>query len=1065
MVGLLREYIMSPAYNRYPRRETLTSDMQGTVPIRVSGSPLLRHVRRKVDGNAVPSALSSIRRNRRAPANCGMVHGVLHRDPAPGSTAWQQGSIETRPRGYERGVCSDLGPGHFLFMKGGLGEVFRDETITIKQDGNTCNIQYNPPDAQSDTLYTQVLSDDSHGRFDDHMEEAAEILRFSAHVPTTTDHQSAEVTMMLSFAGSQFWGKYNRKDGKSLSLLAHSLDVAVVFRALCDLNGMRRSLASSTKTLLTDKHLDRLASLAMLHDIGKANLGFQDKIVKGHDSRVGHIGELAPLFGDEELRTSFLLSLPKGIETWFSSSDSADSYFFAIFSHHGRPAVFPNIRSGNYLMARSTWWRPDSLRDPIQAIREVSAFAERSFPLSLSVSTTPLPDEPGFHHRFAGLVMLADWLGSHDHWFPIERVEAEERLARDLKVAPQLLLSVGLDARSYRPVLKNVGEDFESRFERSPFPLQEIVDKLDTDDPDTRLLIAESETGSGKTEAALNWFCKLFVAGKVDSLYFALPTRVAARELYERICGTIERWFPDPNCRPVTLLAVPGYAQIDGQSVERLIPDAESANLWQDDPKIRDLERHWAGARPKRFLAATVAVGTIDQSLLSVVQTAHAHLRSVCLDRSLLVVDEVHASDLYMSRLLRCLLSHHLGVGGYAMLLSATLGSRAQHDYIRIAKPGSVSPDFQTAIKAPYPSLTLSSGRVVAASSLRHTKEVRFDMRPWAFCPHEAVDQVLVPALEAGARVLVVMNTVARAISMLRAVEANDAIRSSWLFRCNDHICVHHGRFAPEDRAVLDKAVSVRLGKESPPGPVLLIGTQTLEQSLDIDADLLVTDLAPSDVLLQRVGRLKRHNRVRPTGYGDARCIVLVPDRDLESALDSRGEVSADFKRVGFGSVYEDLRSLEFTHRTLKEKSVFVIPDDNRFLVERATHPEILDSLDGERWARHRSLVYGKDLAKAVAASTIANLFDCYFGEMEFAETGRAVSTRLGVDQLLVALSRQVTSPFGKVLSEISIPGHMAPKELDEELVMVEDEGGDVIILRYGERRYQYSRYGLEDVP
>ncbi len=86
---------------------------------------------------------------------------------------------------------------------------------------------------------------------------------------------------------------------------------------------------------------------------------------------------------------------------------------------------------------------------------------------------------------------------------------------------------------------------------------------------------------------------------------------------------------------------------------------------------------------PKRFLAATVAVGTIDQALLSIVQTAHAHLRSVCLDRSLLVVDEVHASDLYMSRLLRSLLTHHLGVGGYAMLLSATLGSRALNESFR----------------------------------------------------------------------------------------------------------------------------------------------------------------------------------------------------------------------------------------------------------------------------------------------------------------------------------------------------------------------------------------------
>jgi CRISPR-associated endonuclease/helicase Cas3 len=869
---------------------------------------------------------------------------------------------------------------------------------------------------------------------------------------------------MTTPAGSRFWGKYQAKTGKSLSLLAHSLDVAVVFRALCDLDGIRRTLANSTDGLLTDEHLDRLAALAMLHDIGKANLGFQDKILHNPHAHVGHIRELAPLIGDEELSGMLLESLPRNVVTWFSSTNSADSYFFAIFSHHGRPVRFLDAKSGSYWLARDEWWHPDSCRDPIRAITDISSFTEVAFPRAFLASASPLPDEPRFHHRFAGLVMLADWIGSHSHWFPIERATAEDRLARDLKAAPELLRSVGLDAKPLRPILMNAGDGFQSRFGLSPLPLQEIADRLDPDDPDTDLVIAESETGSGKTEAALNWFCKLFVAGKVDSMYFALPTRVAARELYERISNTIRSWFPDPNCRPVTLLAVPGYAQIDGHPVERLIPDAETANLWQDDQEVRSLERHWAGAMPKRFLAATVAVGTIDQALLSVVQTAHAHLRSVCLDRSLLVVDEVHASDLYMSRLLRSLLAHHLGVGGYAMLLSATLGSRALNEYVQLTEPGSVLPDLQTATRAPYPSLTLSGGRTLATSSARRTKQVHFDIREWAFSPEQAIDQVLAPALQAGARVLVVMNTVARAVNMFRAAENSSAIDDAWLFECRGRACAHHGRFAPEDRAVLDATVSARLGKHSPPGPVLLIGTQTLEQSLDIDADLLVTDLAPSDVLLQRVGRLHRHDRARPLGYDSACCIVLVADRDLETALTGRGEVSGDFKRIGYGSVYEDLRSLELTYRVLREKPTALIPEDNRLLVERATHPEALDSLLGERWTEHRNLICGQGLAKAIAADTITNMFDRYFGQIEFVEAGRAVATRLGADQLHLPLNRQVTSPFGKTLAHMVIPGHMAPCELKDGFITVEEEGGGVIILRCEERRYQYSKYGLEEI-
>ena len=107
---------------------------------------------------------------------------------------------------------------------------------------------------------------------------------------------------------------------------------------------------------------------------------------------------------------------------------------------------------------------------------------------------------------------------------------------------------------------------------------------------------------------------------------------------------------------------------------------------------------------------------------------------------------------------------------------------------------------------------------------------------------------------------------------------------------------------------------------------------------------------------------------------------MLVPDRSLETALGPRGKVSSTFKRLGYGSVYEDLRSLELTCRFLKQHPRAVIPDDNRLFVEQATHPESLESLAGEKWLEHGNLIYGKGLAKEITASTISNLFDKYFG-------------------------------------------------------------------------------------
>ena len=326
--------------------------------------------------------------------------------------------------------------------------------------------------------------------------------------------------------------------------------------------------------------------------------------------------------------------------------------------------------------------------------------------------------------------------------------------------------------------MRRLGTGFQDRFRLPPRPLQQAVDELDPNDPDVRLLIAESETGSGKTEAALNWFCKLFAAGKVESLYFALPTRVAARELYERVRSYISNWFPHEGQRPTVLLAVPGYAQVDGVDPKSVLASPEDANLWQDDDGARRFDRHWAAERPKRFLAATVAVGTIDQALLSIVQTGHAHLRSACLNRSLLVVDEVHASDQYMAELLRALLDHHLNVGGYALLLSATLGSAARQTFLQKSATPHVS--FEDAVSAPYPALTLANGSFIPTKSHKQrSKVVSFQTKQYMFQTQQIIEDIL-PALRAGARVLIVLNTVGRVIDVFRDIWANPDIPREW---------------------------------------------------------------------------------------------------------------------------------------------------------------------------------------------------------------------------------------------------------------------------------------------
>lgn len=862
-----------------------------------------------------------------------------------------------------------------------------------------------------------------------------------------------------------FWGKFDGKTGVALPLISHCLDVGMVFYHLCRLQGIRRTLLCSTKQDLTEGHIARLAVLATLHDVGKANLGFQDKVYDPHAPRAGHIRELLPLLLEEDLAEAFLQALPTGMATWFADIPSANSLLFAAFSHHGKPFAIDDSHWSTYLNAKTKWWHGDQHRDPMKAVAEVSSFARQAFPQAFASDVTALPTEPHFHHRFAGLVMLADWIGSHEYWFPITPSRPDERQERNLPVIPKLLRCIGLDPRAWRSPLQERGDTFALRFGFPPHPLQRTIDQLSPTDEATRLLVAESETGSGKTEAALNWFAKLFTAGKVDSMYFALPTRVAARDLYARVNAYVHEWYPNPEDRPVTLLAVPGYTQVDGQPASTLLPTADEGNISQDDEDNAFLERHWAAERPKRFLAATIAVGTIDQALLASVQSAHAHMRSVCLERSLLVVDEVHASDLYMSYLLKHLLRNHLGAGSYAMLLSATLGSKALSGFINSPHANGAVPSLDTAISTPYPLLTLKDGRQIQGGTVGGNKRVQFDVLPLANSLDELVSKEIIPALRVGARILVVMNTVDRAITMLKALEANASIDRDFLFRCNGQICPHHGRFSPQDRLLLDVTIRERLGKDSPGGPIAVVGTQTLEQSLDIDGDLLITDLAPADVLLQRVGRLHRHNRQRPASFKMARCVVLVPEKDIANGLTAKGEASWEFKKMGFGSVYEDLRILALTLSFLRQQSVLSIPDDNRLFVEMATHPERLCSLVGERWMQHQIKVEGSDIAKGVTASYMVADYSKYFGDVEFKDYGRRVTTRLGANTLCFSLSKSVVSPFGQILDELYVPSHLVPAVGEEMMMCVEGKEGEDLIMTYEKRSYRYGRHGLEVIP
>lgn len=314
-------------------------------------------------------------------------------------------------------------------------------------------------------------------------------------------------------------------------------------------------------------------------------------------------------------------------------------------------------------------------------------------------------------------------------------------------------------------------------------------------------------------------------------------------------------------------------------------------------------------------------------------------MRSACLARSLLVVDEVHASDVYMERLLVNLLDQHRAAGGEALLLSATLGAAARTRLLlgseRAAKKATPAPD--AAKDVPYPAMSwVEAGRVVS-----HKKDGRGRGKVVAVEPSPAIaepDAVAAIALDAagrGAKVLVVRNTVRDAVATVRALQALAPDHPA-LFRLDGIATLHHGRFARSDRVRLDGAVEAAIGKTRPVGPLIVVGTQTLEQSLDIDADFLIADLAPIDVLLQRIGRLHRHDRTRPTGFAAPRATVLVPqsfDATLTALASGRSGPH------GFGFVYDNLIALAASARLAARRARAPRPPAGAIGPRRAHRP------------------------------------------------------------------------------------------------------------------------------
>lgn len=802
----------------------------------------------------------------------------------------------------------------------------------------------------------------------------------------------------------RFWAKLDDDRTTWHPLVGHSADVAAVLACmLAPGSALRDRLARSAgRQTLSPAERAALVYLAALHDMGKVNHGFQSKALPKEQRRslplAGHVKVLLESLDYAPLAEVVL----EGLSPLGPDRDAALDLWQAAICHHGRPWSIQTTSRSHAL------WQPDAVRDPLAELRRLIALARRWSGLEEHGVTSVPPAVPAFTHLFAGLLTLADWIGSTEDAFPLNPAadddpegyweEARSRAGRacaGIGIVPGTTV-VSLDGLS---LLKQVFPATFGKYE--PTALQDRVAVMPIPEPGTRLLI-ESETGSGKTEAALALYARLRAAGRVGGLAFVLPTRATSKAMYERVRRAIDGMY-EPNQRPTLALAMGGEQPWVGSESAEL---GSEARQYPDD-EDRDLGA-WATSSSKKFFAAEIVVGTIDQILLAGLPVRHAHLRLAALTRHFIVVDEVHSYDRYMAEVLSTVLDFHSAVGGVSLLMSATLSEVERRRYAGLSDD---VPMFDDAIRRAYPVLSICPrpGRqwedlplnAVSPSRARAAK-----MISWQLGDDTEAVATAVNAARDGARVCILRNTVRDARATIAALREAGHEALLWRGPNGRYTPAYHARYTQADRRALDAAVLDRFGRnrDGRDGGVILVATQVVEQSLDVDFDFLVTDLCPIDVLLQRIGRLHRHlERIRPAGYRHAHALVIAPEDGFESYITQR-------KRPhGWGTVYKGRAGLELTRRVIADVPQIAIPVDNRELIERVYHPDPRDALRAASpaWEEEFLDAEGRDLGREMHARTGVIDFDATYAACSrlFSDAAeREIRTRIGDDRIRIEL-------------------------------------------------------------
>lgn len=736
-----------------------------------------------------------------------------------------------------------------------------------------------------------------------------------------------------------YWGKADpnyQGEQKWHPLVYHCLDVAAVgFEYLNQETTFCDWICTQLQCDSTDGK-KWVAFWLSLHDLGKFSEAFQSQKSELFEALQGRKPDPEKSYTERHdslgqwLWCDYLTD--QVIEdSWFGSSTESrmtglDSWMRAVTGHHGQPPkvlpAFCNI-SDYYFK-----------QDKKAALAFVSAMRE----LLLSQSAETLPaalDAVKFEHVsqalswwLAGIAVLADWLGSNTHYFPYQPAvmsleeywqhacQRAKKALKDSGVTPQRIIA----SYTFTDLFKNIS---------TPSPLQQWAIHTEISG-EPQIFLLEDVTGAGKTEAALMLAYRLMAKGAAQGFFIALPTMATSNAMYDRTAHFYQKLFAGN----ANLVLAHGNRQLVENFAKSVLPSSGAEDdLEQQDETASARCTAWLADHNKRALLSQAGVGTIDQALLSVLHSKHQSLRLLGLFNKVLIVDEVHACDAYMQGVLEVLLEFHARAGGSVILLSATLPSHMKQALLDAYAKGRNNLCQTIRQNLPYPLATtwhaLCTQPIDNALGTRDAvkRTVTIDYHH----QQSKVVAMINDALASGQCVCWIRNTV------------TDATEAFALFSgClpQEKLTLFHARFALDDRLMKESDVTTTFGPDSDASKRsgrLVISTQVIEQSLDVDFDLLVSDLAPIDRLIQRAGRLRRHNRDafgnrlangEPDQRGAPLMVVFGPAWSAEPAV--HWFKTAFPKATG---VYPDHAQLWLTAKAL-QVGKFTMPDDARTLIE-----------------------------------------------------------------------------------------------------------------------------------